>query len=330
MTQSSDRPSRREFLRVVTSALAVASTSDAFCSRVFANSSDARSAAIPYAPNLRDRLWMWGHGAGSTDDLYNIPKGNKIDMADAIRSMGIPNVCVTRWRGLPAPENNERDGKKPPFDNFIKQFESDSTKRIAWSIADGAPEPYELKKDWAISLLDKTPKLTTFFLDDLFVGNGVLQEGQTELPALASLAQIRALREEIAQLPRRPEIAAVLYSHQLQEAIRPHLELCDVVSFWTWTGSDLNALRANFRRYREIMPTKRTLLGVYMWDFGGSKPIDPNLMKLQLDAGLELFRQGEVEGFIFHCTPLCDLGLDAVDVAREWIRDYGDEIAPNV
>jgi len=326
--KSFEQYSRRDFLRVGGSALLVASSFGASNSRVFSESFESRSAAIPYSSKLRDRLWMWGHGAGSTDDLYNIPKGNKIDMADAIRSMGIPNVCVTRWRGLPAPENDERDGKKPPFDRFLKQFESDSTKRIAWSIADGAPEPFELKKDWAISLLDKTPKLTTFFLDDLFIGNGVLQEGQTELPALASLAQIRALREEIDRLPRRPEIAAVLYSHQLQEAIRPHLELCDVVSFWTWDGADLNALRANFRRYREIMPQKRTLLGVYMWDFGGAQPIDPELMKLQLAAGLELFRQGEVEGFIFHCTPLCDLGLEAVDAAREWIREFGDEEAP--
>ena len=33
-----------------------------------------------YEPNLRDRLWMWGHGPGTTDGQYNIPKGNKIDM----------------------------------------------------------------------------------------------------------------------------------------------------------------------------------------------------------------------------------------------------------
>ena len=88
--------------------------------------------------------------------------------------------------------------------------------------------------------------------------------------------------------------------------------------------------RRDFLRFGSAAAAFGALPGCATAAVSGPKPIDPNLMKLQLDAGLELFRQGEVEGFIFHCTPLCDLGLEAVDVAREWIRDYGDEIAPNV
>lgn len=93
---------------------------------------------------------MWGHAPGTTDGMYKIPTGNQIDMADAIRSMGIPNVYVIRWRGKP----------EPPFDEYIKQFKD--TKRVAWGIIDGGPKGYEQKKKWAFELLDKMPNLTSF------------------------------------------------------------------------------------------------------------------------------------------------------------------------
>jgi len=32
-----------------------------------------------------------------------------------------------------------------------------------------------------------------------------------------------------------------------------------------------------------------------------------------------------IEGLIFHCTPLCNKGLAAVDYARQWIARHGNE-----
>ena len=31
------------------------------------------------------------------------------------------------------------------------------------------------------------------------------------------------------------------------------------------------------------------------------------------------------QGMIFHCTPLCDIGLEAVDTARQWIAEHAEE-----
>ncbi|MCL2303753.1 MAG: twin-arginine translocation signal domain-containing protein [Planctomycetaceae bacterium] len=267
-----------------------------------------------YEPNLRDRLWMWGHGPGTTDGICNIPAGNKIDMADAIDSMGIPNVCVIRWMGKP----------EPPFDEYIKQFHK--TKRVAWSVVDGAPQDYVQKKQWAFELSETMPNLVNFFLDDYFVGNAVPDEGREDSPACLTLSQIRDLRKEMASLKRPTDLSVVLYSNQLQPGIKRHIEPCDVVSFWTWHATDLVALQDNFKRYREIVPDKPTLLGVYMWDFGNAKPITMELMKLQLEFALEQLKQGQIEGLIFHCTPLCDIGLEAVTYSRKWIDKHGDLI----
>jgi hypothetical protein len=265
-----------------------------------------------YEPNLRDRLWMWGHGPGTTNGLYNIPKGNNIDMADAIESMGIPNVCVIRWEGKP----------EPPFDEYIKQFHK--TKRVAWSIIDGAPQSCEQKKRWAFELHEKMLNLVRFYLDDYFIGDAVPQDGQKVSPACLSLEQIQELRKETAGLKRKTDLSVVLYSHQLRSEIKSHIDYCDVVSFWTWHATDLVALENNFKKYREIVPNKPTLLGVYMWDFGNSKPVSPELMKHQLDFALKQFQHKQIEGMIFHCTPLCDLGLEAVAYSRKWIAEHGD------
>ena len=44
-------------------------------------------------------------------------------------------------------------------------------------------------------------------------------------------------------------------------------------------------------------------------------------MERQLAATLRLLSQKAIHGVIFHCTPLVDMDLDAVDVSRAWIRE---------
>lgn len=283
---------------------------------------ESGSAMIPYEGRLADRLWMWGHGAGSTDTLYGIPTGHGIDEADAIRSMGITNLCVIRWLNLPKPEN-EGDPSKPPFANFCKTLTD--VKRVAWSVVDGGTQSYEQKKAWAFDLAEKLPNLTTFFFDDFFIGTPTLEGGRTEPEAHLTVAQLKEFRVEMSAHLRRPELAAVLYSNQINEHIVPHLNEFDVVSFWTWHATDLAALESNFRRYREFLPNKRTLLGIYMWDFGNQCPVTSEMMTHQLDFALEKYKRGEIEGMIFHCTPLCDIGLEAVEQSRQWIAVHAND-----
>lgn len=63
---------------------------------------------------------------------------------------------------------------------------------------------------------------------------------------------------------------------------------------------------------------------VYMWDFGGERPIPLNLMEHQCRMALKWFEAGLIEGMIFHCTPLCSMNIAAVEWARRWIAAHGD------
>ncbi len=263
---------------------------------------------------LRDRLWMWGHDAGSLVPGYAIGGPDDMQPGRALEYMGIPNVCMVRFTGTPL----------PPFDDFVRQF--DGAKRLTWSFVDGAKNfTTEEKKRLALDLAARQPNLVGLDMDDFFLGDAVPATSASESRANLSVAQVAAVKRELQTLPRPLDLSLVLYSNQLHPSITRHLEPVDNVYFWTWRGRDLERLAANFAAYRALVPTKRTLLGIYMWDFGDKKPLAVAAMEHQCGLALEWLRRGEIAGMIFHCTPLCGMNLDAVEWSRRWIARHGDE-----
>ena len=138
-------------------------------------------------------------------------------------------------------------------------------------------------------------------------------------PAALTVAQLRELRKDLQLPDRRLDLGVTLYTHQLHANIRPHLELCDLVSLWTWRAADLRDLDETFRRFEKVVPNKRRLLGLYLWDFGTNHPMPLDLMKHQCALGLKWLQEDRVEGLILLGTNLCDLNLETVTWARKWV-----------
>jgi serine/threonine protein kinase/Flp pilus assembly protein TadD len=67
------------------------------------------------------------------------------------------------------------------------------------------------------------------------------------------------------------------------------------------------------------------VLGCYLWDYGGKKPMPLDLMRHECEVGLRWLRQGRIEGVIFLASCLCDLDLEAVEWTRSWIAQVGDK-----
>lgn len=268
-----------------------------------------------YENNLQDRLWMWGHDPGAYDGpkgVYNIPLSAPMSMAEGIKSMGIPNVCVIRGG--------------TPNEQYRQQFKD--VKRIAWNLSGGSNKSYYALKKYVFGLRDTTPNLVGYYLDDFFhIGNtpGFDRNSEKPAPAALSMDEMKQLHEETLAYERRLDLAIVLYTAQLCPGIKPVMKHVDVVSLWIWSGSDIQKIEANFKKYRSLVPDKPTLLGIYMWDFGGKKELSVDFMAKQLDYAYKLYKEGQIEGLIFHCTPLCNKGLAAVDYARQWIAKHGKE-----
>lgn len=276
----------------------------------------ATAAQPPYERTLRDRLWMWGHDSGSLVRGYGIGgKDSDIEPAAALEYLGIPNCCMVRFTGTPL----------PPFDDYVKQFAK--TRRLTWSFVDGGKNfstPQKLEQ--ALDLAQKNPHLTGLDMDDFFLGDALPKNGATEAAAHLTVAQVAQIRKDLHALSRPLDLSMVIYTNQLHPVITPHVNEVDQVYLWTWKARELVNLEANFAAYRKIAPTKPTLLGIYMWDFGEKKTIPVSLMEHQCRLGLEWLKQGQIEGLIFHCTPLCGMKLEAVEWSKDWIARHANDI----
>ena len=276
-----------------------------------------------YDDTLRDHCWMWGHDSGYYDgtgeySVYNIPLSSPITMADACVYMGVPNVCSVTW----TPSQS---------DEYLKSFEK--MKRVSW-VACGGGCRYEDLRENCFRLLDRMPNMMGVDLDDYFTykpepelfdaGSGVIKVADSKI-GHKKLLEIR--RDVDAYSRRKIDLRMVIYADYLEETYAPALAVPDTVLFWTWTGKNLAKLRENFARYRRYAPGKETLLGIYMWDFGGKKPLDMDFMRKQLDIAHELYMKREINGMIFHCTPLVNKSpaIEAVEYARGWIDRHADD-----
>ena len=293
---------RREFLEL--SALAGGAALLDGCRCPFCG----RGERVPYGDTIGDRLWMWGHHADSfasmKDDAkeqYNLPFDRRIDMAAACREMGIPGCFVVRWRNLP---------RKADLPSYMTQFES--MRRIGFSITDSAAESFDEKVRLGLELADRMPNLTTFVMDDFFSYDGYG----------SSPERIRALREELRA--RGMRLGVVLYADHngVKAEYKNSLDLCDEVTFWFWNGKNVGTIEEQVGKLKDLIGSEKpVLLGQYMYDFGGMKPLPGADMERQLAATSRLLSQKAIDGVIFHCTPLVDMDLDAVRISKSWVRE---------
>jgi len=290
---------RREFLKTAagaSGAFALGGCACPFC---------GPSERVPYGDTIGDRLWMWGHHRDSfkalkgTKEQYNLPYGTRIDMAAACREMNIPGCFMVRWTNNP---------KKAELPDYMKQFAD--TKRVGFSITDSAVESFEEKVRLGLEYADRMPNLTTLIMDDFFSAKKNTR----------STEEIVRVRDETAK--RRMKLGMVLYSdaNGLKPEFKPVLELFDEITFWFWHGKNVGTIEGQVGKLKDLVgPEKPILLGQYMYDFGGRKPLPGSDMECQLAATSRLLSQKAIDGVIFHCTPLVDMNLDAVNVSRAWI-----------
>lgn len=260
--------------------------------------------------NVRDRFWLWGHLAGShtrSPEQWGLPGRSTITPLAAATYLNVPNLLMVRFELEP----------EPPFAQWARPLAG--LQRVVWSVEGGGGGDVA-----AVLQLDQVlPNLQGIILDDYFTR--VLAGGPaTTADGPFALTAMKRLRRLLDSRPRRLDAWVVLYAHELDQEglLRPHLELCDVVTFWTWKAADLIDLEANFARFERIAADRRKVLGLYMWDYGTKAPMPLQALEKQCSLGLRWLEEGRVEGLIFLGSCICDLNLEAVEWARRWIAAH--------
>jgi hypothetical protein len=263
---------------------------------------------------VRDKLWLWGHPAGSHNGRHGVQHESRITPVEAACYLGIPNLIVV---------NYPQSGPFPPFDKFALPMRS--LKRVVWSIVGAAGQTDAALREEVFKLAARMPNITGLMMDDFF--HDPEDEEKGPFGAL-SPAELQAVRERLRLPERTLDLWVVLYSHMLDLPVQEHLDLCDKVTFWTWKAEALRDLGFSFDRLEKLAPRQGKLLGCYMWDYGARQPMPLQLMKRQCEFALDLLRQRRIEGIIFLASCICDLGLDTVEWTRGWISEVGGAAIP--
>lgn len=257
----------------------------------------------------RDRLWLWGHEAGShtQEGYWGIDGTSRMTPTEAAHYMGLDKVIMVRYDGLP----------KPPYDQDARALSS--VGEVVWSVVGDAKTRDAPDESRTVAdLASRFDNISGVMMDDFFQRTDASGERQL---AAHDPAALRAMSDDLATVSGRPlDLWVIVYDHQLELPITEHLAACDCVNFWTWTAEELTHTRPRLKRVRELAPAARIYLGCYMWDYGNKREMPLAAMQAQCEEGAALIEEGLVEGLVFLASCICDLELPAVEYVRRWIR----------
>ncbi len=259
---------------------------------------------------VKDRLWIWGHEAGSHNGAFGVPHGSRTTPAEGAHYLAVPNLVMVTFRGKP----------EPPLELHARALMP--LKRVVWSIiGDSSSTRHDRATDLeeVIALSAQFPNIVGAIMDDFFHAPDA--RGVVSRVGPDDLAHFHS---RLHAAPRPLDLWVVVYTHDLGLPIAQHLEHCDAVTFWTWHAQELRDLADNFAALEALAPKHRKVLGCYMWDYGAHKPMPVDLMEHQCRQGLRWLEEGRVQGIIFLASCICDLGFDAVAWTRAWIAEVGD------
>ena len=252
-------------------------------------------------------LWLWGQDAGShhavSDNAWNLPGENKMEPMEGAEYLHIPNMCRIAMNGKP----------EPPFDEEAEKFTS--CNQVVWSImGDSASKRFntgDTDVDAVIDIAKKFPNITGGAMDDFFSGTRIGIYTPSVLHGLAEKLHAHNL-----------DLWTVVYIHDLEKDIAAHLAECDVISLWHWCEEELATICENFQKLTSLLPAgKKIYAGCYFWDYGNSKPLSMEAMKLQLEQFEALYDAGVISGIIFCSNCIADIGLETVEYTKKWIEE---------
>jgi hypothetical protein len=254
---------------------------------------------------VHDHLWIWTHAAG-VHTRWGLQKASRMTPVEGAVYLDVPNLLFIRFEGKPS---------LAEYRQYAISFRP--MKNVVWSLVGSSGLTAAEDRTLALELAGQFPNISGFVLDDFFRedGSGALTP-----------EQLKTLREQLVIGGRKHDLYVVVYQQLLNVSIESHLAHCDKITYWTWDAKDLVNLEHNMELLKKKAPNHDILLGLYMWDYGGAKPMPVDLMARQLDLGLSWLHEGRIEGMIFLASNICDMELDAVEYTRKWIAEKKNEV----
>ena len=253
-------------------------------------------------PKLVDKLWNWGHLEGSHNEITKLncamtPEGFQ-------EEYGIKNAFMVSYGG----------NIQPPFSPLAKRFSG--LEEVVWSVlgdfSTPLPEHPLGNTNDIIEALESGNNITGGIVDDFFS-----EERMKRFPP-------EVLKEIKLTLNRHGlKFWCVLYAHQLDFDLEKYMDCFDGVTFWIWRCEDIANINEYLEKLFSITKDKPTMLGVYLWDYAGEKPMDIELYEKQLSAYFSMLRESKIDGVVFCSSTVGDADFTTNALLKKYIEEQG-------
>ena len=255
---------------------------------------------------LKECLWVWGNPEMTTAGEHTTATFAQASPAQRAKLLGIPNIMMA-GRGIPN-DDEAADAQTKAVAGFP---------RLLWEISadgDGGP-PFVYSKRIARvhRLVEKYPQIEGVILDDMS------SVGMNKGFKAEHIAEIRKL---LSKKHEQVKIWGVVYNMNLN---RPGMNDCikqlDGIVLCEWFADRLSDFEKHVVHCERLFPEKPIVMCTYLYDYGKTRRMPRELLKLQFDTAEELFRAGRIEGVVLVTI---DNDAEAVNRAADWVKRAGD------
>jgi hypothetical protein len=220
--------------------------------------------SVHAAQSLQDILWVWATPDRAKPGPHTLDTFAQASAAQRAELLGTPHVILA-GSGLPqdlqqADQLTAEVAKHP---------------RLVWEIA---PDGGEMKPPFAYDrtlarlarLVRKYPQIEGVLVDDM-TSVGIDRGFKPE--------HLRRLRRQLSERCPNVKLWGVLYSMNFgRENVKQYVDELDVINLWVWHAEHLADLEKHVTHCETTFPGKPIVLGLYLRDYGGNKPMPQSLM----------------------------------------------------
>lgn len=260
-----------------------------------------------------DKFWLFGVPAG--DDDKSIGELSRITPAEAAFMLDVPNMIMVNCDGKPVPFSKEAI-------QYCETFVP--CKNVLWSASGSCGFRIGNEEAFICELAQKYDNITGAFLDDFFYMFKDMPDRDQR-----AIEMLKTIRTGLDRAHRKLDLYMVWYTYEFSNINRDLFKYVDGIVLWTWDSKELAQLKENYEKLEKLIPGKRKLLGIYLFDFYNKIPVSEEQMEHQCTLGLELMKQGRLDGLVFLGNSVMGVGFPSEKWLGAWIRQVKDIEVPD-
>ena len=271
---------------------------------------------------VRDKFYFFASRAHDDDIYFGKPGRNRVHTwsritpAEGAHMLGVPNMIMVSSDGEPVPFSSE---SYSVMESFCRM------KSVMWSVVGSCGFRSLREEEFICDIAEKYPNVTGAYIDDMFVGTDIFGEGEDKSKEEEFTQKIKTIRKKIDKASRPMELWSTCYV-KYSEKFRPSMyDPIDVIAVWNMNTDDIAKLEEDMQVYEKLLPNKRKVLGLYIYDYRKGEGVSTELMEIQCEKGLKWLKEGRIEGMVFLTNCVMGIGLESEYWLRDWIDKVGDQ-----